>query len=125
MFSASGKLLLKINHLCFGTALYCMITEKRKQVFILKIKCNKKELRIVFQKNQNQTLNVLKLKIMKFQSNNLLENLTRQEFKILTTEVKETLDTDFKKEKKRIFSAAQYWDMQRRKKNLFNTRSYF
>jgi len=62
---------------------------------------------------------------MKFQSNNLLENLTRQEFKILTTEVKETLATDFKKEKKRIFSAAQYWDMQRRKKNLFNTRSYF
>ena len=62
---------------------------------------------------------------MKFQSNNLLENLTSQEVKILTTEVKETLATGFKKEKKRIFSAAEYWDIQRRKKNLFSTRSYF
>jgi len=98
---------------------------KTKTGFHLKIKCRKKELRIIFQKNQNQTLNLLKLNIMKFQSNNLLENLTRQEFKTLTTEVKETLATDLKKEKKRIFSAAQYWDIQRRKKNLFSTRNYF
>lgn len=62
---------------------------------------------------------------MKFQSNNLLENLTSQEFKILTTEVKETLAPNFKKERKRIFSAAEYWDIQRRRKNLSSTRAYF
>ncbi|MGN6532665.1 MAG: hypothetical protein ACTHK0_13055 [Ginsengibacter sp.] len=62
---------------------------------------------------------------MKLQSNNLLESLTRNEFKILTAEVKETLATNFKKEKKRIFSAAEYWDIQRRRKNLFAQRNYF
>lgn len=62
---------------------------------------------------------------MKLESNNLLEGLTSNELRILTTEVKETLVSNFKKEKKRIFSAAQYWDMQRRRKNLFSTRSYF
>jgi hypothetical protein len=61
---------------------------------------------------------------MKLQSNNLLENLTRTELKILTTEVKETVLANFKKERKRIFSAAQLWDIQRRKKNLFIQKSY-
>jgi hypothetical protein len=55
---------------------------------------------------------------MKLQSNNLLENLTRSELKILTTEVKETVAENFKKERKRTFSAAQLWDIQRRKKDL-------
>jgi hypothetical protein len=55
----------------------------------------------------------------------VLENLTGNELKILTLEVKETLASNFKKEKKRIFTAAQYWDMQRRRKNLIGTRSYF
>jgi len=62
---------------------------------------------------------------MKLQSNVLLGNLTTNELKSLTAEVKETLATDFKKRKKRIFSAADYWDIQRRKKKIFNTRSYF
>ncbi len=62
---------------------------------------------------------------MKLQSNNLLESLTRSDLKILTTEVKETLASNFKKEKKRIFSAAEYWDLQRRRKNLFAQRNYF
>lgn len=62
---------------------------------------------------------------MKLQSNNVLESLTGNELKILTLEVKETLASNFKKEKKRIFTAAQYWDMQRRRKNLIGTRSYF
>ena len=61
---------------------------------------------------------------MKLQSNNLLENLTRNEIKILTVEVKETLAANFKNEKKRIFTAAQYWDMQRRRKNIYATRNF-
>jgi hypothetical protein len=55
---------------------------------------------------------------MKLQSNKLLENLTRTELKNLTTEVKETVFINLKKERKRIFSAAQLWDIQRRRKNL-------
>lgn len=62
---------------------------------------------------------------MKLESNNLLENLTRGELKVLTAEVKETVATDFKKEKKRIFSAADLWDIQRRRKNLLVKRIMF
>lgn len=62
---------------------------------------------------------------MKLQSNNLLENLAKGEIKILTTEVKETVANEFKKEKKRIFSAAEFWDIQRRKRNLYSKRFAF
>ncbi len=61
---------------------------------------------------------------MKLQSNTLLESLTKKELNILTTEVKETI-ANFKKDRKRIFSAAELWDIQRRKKNLFFKRSFF
>lgn len=61
---------------------------------------------------------------MKLQSNNLLENLTRTELKILTTEVKETVCAHFKNERKKIFSAAQLWDIQRRRKNLSSQKFY-
>jgi len=62
---------------------------------------------------------------MKLYSNNLLENLTKDELKNLTLQVKETMAKEFKKEKKRIFSAAQYWDMQRRKRNFISKRFAF
>ncbi len=62
---------------------------------------------------------------MKIQSNNLLENLTTGELKILTTQVKETLAKDFRKEKKRIFSTADFWDIQRRRRNLYTKRLSF
>jgi len=62
---------------------------------------------------------------MKLQSNQLLENLTRVELKNLTTEVKETVFVNFKKERKRIFSAAELWDIQRRKKSICLQRNYF
>ncbi len=62
---------------------------------------------------------------MKLQSNNLLQNLTKGEIKTLTTEVKEMVATNFKKEKKRIFSAAEFWDIQRRKKSLYTKRFAF
>ena len=51
---------------------------------------------------------------MKLQSNNLLETLTTNEIKNLTAEVKETVMPNFKTERKRIFSAAELWDIQRR-----------
>lgn len=62
---------------------------------------------------------------MKLQSNNLLENLTKTELKILATEVKETVAVNFNKERKKIFSAAQLWDIQRRRKNLSFQKNYF
>ena len=62
---------------------------------------------------------------MKLYSNNLLENLTKDQLKNLTLQVKETMAKEFKNEKKRIFSAAQYWDMQRRKRNFTSKRFAF
>ena len=62
---------------------------------------------------------------MKLQSNNLLENLSRQELKLLTTEVKETVNKNFKKERKRVFSAADFWNIQRQRKNLYTKRFAF
>ena len=62
---------------------------------------------------------------MKLQSNNLLENLATEDLKILTIQVKETVAKEFKNEKKRIFSAAQFWDLQRRKRNLYSKRFAF
>lgn len=62
---------------------------------------------------------------MKLQSNNLLENLTNREINNLTKEVKETVAKEFKNKKKRILSAADFWDIQRRKRNLFSKRFAF
>ena len=62
---------------------------------------------------------------MKLQSNTLLENLTNTEIKNLTAQVKETVAKEFKQEKKRIFSAAQFWDIQRRKRNFSTKRIMF
>lgn len=62
---------------------------------------------------------------MKLQSNSLLETLTEKEIKFLTTEVKETLCTNFIKERKRDFTAADLWDIQRRKRNLFSRKLVF
>ena len=53
---------------------------------------------------------------MKLQSNNtLLKNLAIQELKILTTEIKETVYKNFKKEK-RNFTSAELWSIHRRKR---------
>jgi len=55
---------------------------------------------------------------MKTESNNLLESLNNNEIKVLTSEVKETVCKNFNKERKRIFSVAEYWDIQRRRRNV-------
>lgn len=62
---------------------------------------------------------------MKLESYNLLENLTRGELNILTAEVKETVANDFINKKKRKFSVAELWDIQRRRKNLLVKRMMF
>jgi hypothetical protein len=62
---------------------------------------------------------------MKLQSNKLLENLTNEEIKSLTLQVNETVAKDRNNEKKRIFSAADFWDIQRRKRNLLTKRFAF
>ncbi|HEY5368843.1 MAG TPA: hypothetical protein VIJ75_07615 [Hanamia sp.] len=59
---------------------------------------------------------------MKLQSTNLLETLTANEIKMLTSEVKESVCTNFKTQKKRNFTAANLWDIQRRKRNLSSKR---
>ncbi|MEO8819404.1 MAG: hypothetical protein ABI267_07225 [Ginsengibacter sp.] len=62
---------------------------------------------------------------MKLQANNLLESLTNQELKILTIEIKETVCSNFKKEKKRNFTAADLWNIHRRRKNIYSKRFAF
>jgi len=65
---------------------------------------------------------------MKLQSNiagNILSALKSNEIKNLTIQVKETIANGFTKERKRVFSAAQLWDIQRRRKNALSTRNYF
>ena len=62
---------------------------------------------------------------MKILLNSLLETLNRNEVKNLTTEVKETLALNFKTEKNKSFSSAELWNIQRRRKNVFNKRFYF
>jgi len=62
---------------------------------------------------------------MKLQSNNLFENLTNEELKSLTILVSETVVKDYKNEKKRIFSTADLWAIQRRKKSIYTKRFAF
>ena len=62
---------------------------------------------------------------MKLQSNKLLENLTRPELKFLTTEIKETVNKNFEKERKRVFSAVDFWNIRRQRKNLYSKRFAF
>jgi hypothetical protein len=59
---------------------------------------------------------------MKLQSNNLLETLNSKEINSLTREVKETLDSNFKKVDKKIFSDVDLWNIYKHKRNLGYTR---
>ncbi len=72
--------------------------------------------------------NHLKQKIMKLQSNtrhNLLGSLTNNEIKNLTLQIRETVAQGFINQKRRIFSAADLWNIQRTKKNVTFRRNYF
>ena len=61
---------------------------------------------------------------MKLQSNSLLESLTTREIKKLTTEIKETLFTNFKSGERKSFTSAQLWKIQRQGKNFSARRFY-
>jgi hypothetical protein len=64
---------------------------------------------------------------MKLQSNishRILDSLTRDEIKNLTIETKETLAPAFLKERKRIFTAADLWNIQAKKKRAAYRRAY-
>jgi hypothetical protein len=50
--------------------------------------------------------------------------LTRDEIKNLTIETKETLAPGFLKERKRIFTAADLWNIQAKKKRVAYRRAY-
>lgn len=60
---------------------------------------------------------------MKLQSNILLENLTVEEIKNLVTTTQETIAHDLRKSKKRIFTAAEFYQIQKRKRR-FSIRRY-
>ncbi|CAN5794642.1 hypothetical protein BH11BAC4_BH11BAC4_12950 [soil metagenome] len=62
---------------------------------------------------------------MKTQSNNLLEKLAGAEIISLTTEVKETLALDLKRNVEKIFSAAELWNIQRQRKAHIKRRASF
>lgn len=62
---------------------------------------------------------------MKLYSNNLLEKLSVSDMSLLTTEVKETLDKHFKKEKRKNFSAVDLWNIHRNRRNLLVKKPIF
>ena len=77
---------------------------------------------------QSFLINHLKQKIMKLQSNtghNLLDSLKSNEIKNLTLQIRETVARGFTNQKRRIFSAADLWNIQRTKKNVTFRRNYF
>ena len=55
---------------------------------------------------------------MKLQANNLLETLNSKEINSLTMEVKETLDSNFKKVNKKIFSNVDLWNIYKHKRDF-------
>lgn len=69
-------------------------------------------------KKINSFKNHLKSKVMKLQTNNLLENLTDAEVKDLLVITGETVAYQFKKDKKRIFTAARFYEIQKRRRNF-------
>jgi len=56
------------------------------------------------------------VKVQLNQTGRILKSLSNEEIKFLTNEVKETLCMDFKSDRKKVFSAAQLWHIQRREK---------
>ncbi len=60
---------------------------------------------------------------MKKQSTSLFGDINREELKNLTNVVKETLGLGLTQSNKRMFSAAELWDIQRRKRT-FTTRRF-
>jgi hypothetical protein len=60
---------------------------------------------------------------MKLLSNNLLETLSNTEMKNLTTQVNETLLSNYKKETPKTFSSADLWNIHRQRRNFLSRRN--
>ncbi|MFN8247954.1 MAG: hypothetical protein U0T68_03275 [Ferruginibacter sp.] len=59
---------------------------------------------------------------MKMQSNTLLKKISSLELTVLTSQVKETITTEFYKTSEKVFSAAELWNIQRQRKNFTRRR---
>ncbi len=64
------------------------------------------------------------MKLQLNQTDSILKSLSNEEIKFLTNEVKEIFCMDFKSDRKKVFSAAQLWNIQSRKKNVSFQKSY-
>ena len=64
------------------------------------------------------------MKLQLNQTDSILKSLSTKEIKFLTNEVKETLCMDLKTNRKKVFSAAQLWNIQRHRKNVSFQKSY-
>jgi hypothetical protein len=64
------------------------------------------------------------MKLQLNQTDSILKSLSTKEIKFLTNEVKETLCMDLKSNRKKFFSAAQLWNIQRHRKNVSFQKSY-
>jgi hypothetical protein len=65
-----------------------------------------------------------KLLVMKTQSTNLFEQISKTQVESLTMEVKETLAMGYNHRKSKIFSAAELWNIQRQRKSLNQRRRF-
>ena len=62
---------------------------------------------------------------MRTQSINQIKNLIKSEVRIITAQVKETLAYNYPKEMKRkVFSAAELWDIQKRGRTMMSRRRF-
>jgi hypothetical protein len=64
------------------------------------------------------------MKLQLNQTESILKSLSNEEIRFLTNEVKETLCMNLKGNRKKVFSAAQLWNIQRGKKNVSFQKSY-
>lgn len=60
---------------------------------------------------------------MKKRLNNIFSSLSEAEREMLTMEIEETLATGFNPPPQKTFTAAELWNIQRRKKNVIQRRS--
>jgi hypothetical protein len=76
--------------------------------------------------NKYRQLNYLKykMKVMKTQTTNFLQQISKQEVKQLTTQVKETIATDLNNHSRKTFGAVDMWNIQRQRKSFTRSRIF-
>lgn len=61
---------------------------------------------------------------MKIQLNNLFSQISKTQLETLVTEVKETLAIGYNHTKRKTFSAAELWNIQRQRKSIGQRRGF-